>query len=94
MAIKQRPNNAATQHSRERFLISFRLKGRDDLVTFREAANVQPVFIRRAAAKTCIVWGVGFLDTFFAHSLWYARLRRAENSDDWHARGVRTKSKD
>jgi hypothetical protein len=34
----------------------------------REAANVEPLFVGRATAKTLEVWGVRFLDTFFSHA--------------------------
>jgi hypothetical protein len=67
VAIEQRADNPATQHSRKCFLISLRLEGRDNFVTLREAANVQTLFIRGATAKACAIRSVCFLDTFFSH---------------------------
>ena len=65
VTIEQRPDDAAAQHSGERFLISLRLKRRDDFIAAREASNVQALLIRRATTKARIVWRVSFLDTFF-----------------------------
>ena len=65
VAIEQRADDAAAQDSRESFLPGFRLEGGNDIVTFREAANVQTLFVRRSTPKASIVGRVSFLDTFF-----------------------------
>ena len=67
MAVEQRADNAPAQHSGKRFLISLRLEGRYDFIALRKAANVQTLFVRRAAAKARIVWRVSFLNAFFVH---------------------------
>jgi len=67
MTIEERTNDPAAQHSRKRLLITFRLESRYHLVALRKAANVQALFVRRAATKANHVWRVGFLETLFAH---------------------------
>src|SRR5439155_19378753 len=64
MTVKHGTGDAATQHSRKRFLVGFCLPVSDNLVALREAANVQPFFVCRATTKTGEVWRVGFLDAF------------------------------
>src|SRR5712692_2389685 len=65
VTIQKRADNATAQHPRKRFLISFRLKGRDDFIAAREAANVQALFVGWPAPKASVVRRVGFLDAFF-----------------------------
>lgn len=65
VTIEQRADDPAAQHAGKRFLISFGLKGRNDLIAAREAANVQALFVRRAAPKARVARRVSFLDAFF-----------------------------
>ncbi len=65
MTIQQRADDAAAQHSRKRFLISLWLERRNDFIAAREAANVQALFVRRAATKAGVVRRVGFLNALF-----------------------------
>ncbi len=67
MAVEQRADNSAAEHSRKRFLVGFRLPVSDYFLALWKAADVQPFFICRATTKTLHVWRVGFLDTFFVH---------------------------
>jgi len=67
VTIEQRADDPTAQHPGKCFLISLRLKGRDDIIAAREAANVQTLFIRRAATKARHARRVSFLETFFAH---------------------------
>jgi hypothetical protein len=64
VTVEQRTDDAAAEHSGKRFLISFWLEFRDNFVALRKAANVQTLFVCRAATKTRVVWRVGFLDAF------------------------------
>src|SRR5207302_11032401 len=69
MTIEQRADDPPAQHSRKRFLISFRVKSCDNFTAVGKAANVQAFFVCRAAAKAGIVWRVGFLNAFFVHNI-------------------------
>lgn len=69
MAVEEGADDAATQHSGKRLLVSFRLEVGYDFIALGEAANVQALFIRRTAPETGKVWSVGFLYAFFSHRL-------------------------
>src|SRR5947207_14204227 len=64
MAIEHRTGDAAAQHSRKCFLVTFRLPVSDHFVAGREAANVEALFVCRATAETPEVGRVSFLDAF------------------------------
>ena len=65
MTIEQRTDNSTAQHSRKCFLISFRIERGGYFLAAREAANVQALFIRRAATEARHVWRIGLLETLF-----------------------------
>ena len=67
VTIKQRPNDPATEHAGEGLLISLRLKLGNYLIAFDKAADVQTLFVGWTTSETGVVWGVGFLKTFFRH---------------------------
>ena len=68
VTIEERANNSAAQHSGKCFLISFRIERGGYFLAVREAANVQALFIRRAATEARHVWRIRFLETFFTHA--------------------------
>ena len=47
--------------------MSFRIERGDYFVALWEAANVQALFIRRAATEARHVWRIRFLETLFTH---------------------------
>src|SRR5581483_1075775 len=65
MTIKQSADDPAAQHSRKRFLISFRIESRDDLIALRKTADVQTFLIGGPATEAGHVRRVSFLETFF-----------------------------
>src|SRR4051812_35123265 len=67
MTVEQRADDAAVQHSRKGFLPLFGFKVGHDFITLREAANVQPLWIRRTTTEARVVRRVSFLKTLFAH---------------------------
>lgn len=64
MAVEHGAGNAAAQHPRKCFLISFRLPVSNNFLALRETANVQASFVCGATAKTLQVGRVSFLDAF------------------------------
>jgi len=77
VAIEQRANDAAAQHSFESFLIFLGLEFRNDLVTARKAPYMQTFRIRWSTAKADEVWRVGFLDTLVRHE-WFISCEAAK----------------
>jgi hypothetical protein len=63
VTIQQRADDAATQHSGERFLISFGFESGDNLLTLGKAADVQTFLVRGPTAETRHVRRVSFLNT-------------------------------
>ena len=64
VAVEHRADDAATQHSRKRFLIRFGLPLGDHFFALRKAANVQALFVCRSTTKTGEVGRVSFLNAF------------------------------
>src|SRR5262245_57978001 len=61
MAIEQRSDDAAIQNPGECFVFGSRLPFRHQLISFHEAAYVQPARIRRTATKTRACGRIEFL---------------------------------
>ena len=61
VAIEERADNATIQDSRERFVALLRFPFGHDFIAADEAANVEAVRIRRAAAETGVGRRVKFL---------------------------------
>jgi hypothetical protein len=67
VAVEHGAGNASAQHARKCFLVSLRLPVCDNFLTGWKAANVQTLFVRRAATEALEIWGICFLDAFFSH---------------------------
>ena len=52
MAIEQRSDNAAIEHSRESLVLRFRVELADELFALWKTVYPQAFFVRRAAAET------------------------------------------
>jgi hypothetical protein len=62
MAVEQRPDNTAVQDSIECFVFLFRFPLSNDFAVLWETANMQAVWICRAAAEASVFRRVFFLE--------------------------------
>lgn len=67
VAVEQRADDAAAQDVLERLVVFLGLPLRDRLVALGEAANAQPLRVRRTTAKAGVLRGVASLQTGFRH---------------------------
>lgn len=68
MTVEHSARDAATQHSRKRFLVTFCLPVSDNFITAGKAADVQPFFVCRSTTKTLQVWRIRLLNAFHINS--------------------------
>ncbi len=79
VAIEERTDDAAIQHSGGCLVMWLRVPLSYNLVALGEAANMQPFRIRRPTAKADAVWRILFLQrSVFTHTI-YPRLAQPNN---------------
>src|ERR1700726_655846 len=79
VAIEQRPDDPAIQHSGERFVFRLRFPSGDDFAVLGKTADPQTVRIRRTTTPACILGSVFFLKRFFFHGGSSSPLLDAKN---------------
>src|SRR4029453_5621150 len=81
VAIKQRPDDTALQHTGKCLMMRLGAKLRDHFITFNEASDVQPLVVLRPAAETDPVRRVGLLSRFhYPDSIEYAAFGKIDGS--------------